>query len=219
MTEDVEIILHLPLPDMDGIGIVLCNITKALHSHDPELVHHGFLGGSFGYGGDWSSSVFYMRPDSDYDCDCGHESAEWNWIQSHPHADDCYQSAVTRECVAAGAKVGQWGHLEWPDYNKGTRIHDSVMKKLCKKMGLPWPDSSWVHCTCSHEKAYAAWCAANSHKPTCATVLPNFKHHASGFEVRWYKYIGRGMEVVGAPPDLRTMEAECIADVKAEGDC
>jgi len=25
--------------------------------------------------------------------------------------------------------------------------------------------------------------------------LPNFKHYASGLEIRWYKYIGRGMSV------------------------
>jgi hypothetical protein len=33
------------------------------------------------------------------------------------------------------------------------------------------------------------------HVEGCPTNLPNFKHNASGLEVRWYKYIGRSMEV------------------------
>lgn len=50
--------------------------------------------------------------------------------------------------------------------------------------------------------------------PTCCTARPNFRHHASGLEVRWYKYIGRGMEIVESG-DVAAILAECIADVGA----
>lgn len=32
------------------------------------------------------------------------------------------------------------------------------------------------------------------HVPACKAGRPNFRHKASGLEIRWYKYIGRSME-------------------------
>jgi hypothetical protein len=51
-------------------------------------------------------------------------------------------------------------------------------------------------------------------KPTCIKVRPNFRHKPSGLTVRWYKYIGRDMEVEGSG-DVAAILAECIADVAA----
>jgi hypothetical protein len=43
---------------------------------------------------------------------------------------------------------------------------------------------------------------------------PNFRHPPSGIEVRWYKYIGRGMSADrGQPDDWAAIVAECIAAV------
>lgn len=41
---------------------------------------------------------------------------------------------------------------------------------------------------------------------------PNFLHKSSGSKVRWYKYIGRGMEV-DLKADWRTIFAECVESV------
>ena len=49
---------------------------------------------------------------------------------------------------------------------------------------------------------------------TCPYGWPNFKHKPSGFAVHWHKWIGRSMEIVGAPPaDLAAMIDECIASI------
>lgn len=65
-------------------------------------------------------------------------------------------------------------------------------------------------------REYEALYVAHPCLPTCCTVLPNFRHHATGLEVRWYKYIGRSMEVTGCEaPDVPALLAECIADVGA----
>ena len=39
----------------------------------------------------------------------------------------------------------------------------------------------------------------------------NFRHFGTGFEVRWYKYIGRSMETVGelTPLGWETVLQEC----------
>lgn len=43
---------------------------------------------------------------------------------------------------------------------------------------------------------------------------PNFLHKPTGTQVRWYKYIGRGMEV-GLKADWRGIFDECVASVSA----
>ena len=41
------------------------------------------------------------------------------------------------------------------------------------------------------------WCGKC---PVCDGIVPNFLHIKTGFEVRWYKYIGRDMETNKKPP-------------------
>lgn len=249
MTDEVEITLHLPLPDMDALGLVLCDITKALHERDPESVAHGFLGGSFGYGGNWSSPVFDMRPYCWDDCDCGFEDRSETWHAAHPHRDDCFQvvlrsrfakydeesgynaaeklinapgSHISRSTSESGM-VMQWteqtasgksAHRAWcKAHDAQTKAHDKLTRALYLERKLKPVPYQW-HCTCGVDSEAKKYFTTEGHYPTCCLTLPNFRHHASGFEVRWYKYIGRSMEVVGTPPDLRAMAAECIADVK-----
>jgi hypothetical protein len=52
-------------------------------------------------------------------------------------------------------------------------------------------------------------------------ALPNFFHKPSGFELRWYKYIGRGMSVNRRVTlaEFQAIFDECMASLaKAEGD-
>lgn len=48
------------------------------------------------------------------------------------------------------------------------------------------------------------------HSPQCALELPNFLHKRTGFEVRWYKWIGRDNEIKNPPTDIAAVIAECI---------
>ena len=43
------------------------------------------------------------------------------------------------------------------------------------------------------------WCEKEA-CPQCEQDAPNFEHKRSGSTVRWYKYIGRGMEVTLTQP-------------------
>lgn len=79
----------------------------------------------------------------------------------------------------------------------------------------------WGDCDCGWSNAEDAWCEANpypypspehdaawaeflkdhsGHKPTCSLELPNFLYKPTGFEMRWYKYIGRDTETKGELP-------------------
>lgn len=93
----------------------------------------------------------------------------------------------------------------------------------------------YQHCSCRESES--GW--SQDHVSDCALAanLPNFRHKASGLEVRWYKWIGRDMEIsneklTGAewskillecfeslPEDVREKAiAESEADAKREAD-
>jgi len=52
-------------------------------------------------------------------------------------------------------------------------------------------DTFMMHRYCWCEREECPWCFGSA---------PNFLHKPSGFKVKWYKYIGRGMETEGKPP-------------------
>ena len=56
-----------------------------------------------------------------------------------------------------------------------------------EKYGIDFEnDEFMMHRYCWCEKKDCNWCNGKA---------PNFKHKATGFEVKWYKYIGRDMEM------------------------
>lgn len=70
----------------------------------------------------------------------------------------------------------------------------------------------WGDCTCGADETDEGV----DHTKECALMLPNFKHYASGVELEWYKYIGRGMK---ANKDVGMFEfcdiiKECIESIK-----
>lgn len=102
----------------------------------------------------------------------------------------------------------------------GASIHDSVLETAMRVIGVAFADPHewaskygtdyendvfvmrtqyWGDCTCGAMDTGPDEPERDC-EPTCPTALPNFRHKASGFEVCWYKYIGRGMEFKGAPP-------------------
>ena len=91
-------------------------------------------------------------------------------------------------------------------------------------------DVFMMHPYCWCERAECPWCRScecdvdeNTFEVTkeCANCIdklkeePNFRHKATGFEVSWYKYIGRGMNTKGSVSRQRWREliSECEASI------
>lgn len=198
-------------------------LSEMLGKRAPDEQSHGFFGGEWGYGQDFANDVFEMFPYSWGDCDCRHEDAEAAWCATHQHRQRCYQTERLRRFIQAGV-ARDWELEVAPDYAKAlgemfdveredaepgivvvsmtpkpTREDDSDLRneielRLCQSMGLTYPTGCAVHCTCNYSAEWNAWTEQNDHAPRCIVQRPNFAHFASGLEVRWYKYIGRGME-------------------------
>ena len=212
---ELEIQFVLPACSDEPLDEMLRLITKAIDDRDRERTAHGFLGGMYGYGADWNSDVFEMRPYYWGDCDCGFDQLEDAWCASHKHSEECYQSELERELVAAGGiKKTYW--VDRPkrySYDQWRAVEDRVYDTLCTKHGKDRNFGAAVHCTCSYEREWEAFAKANGHKPTCTPELPNFLHRESGLEVRWYKYIGRGMETKNLPANLTQVFNDCLRDI------
>jgi hypothetical protein len=93
------------------------------------------------------------------------------------------------------------------------QFQEHLYRELCKKHGRTYPHGCAVHCTCFKEEAAKTWFAQNDHNRMCPVVRPNFWHKKSGFEVRWYKWIGRDMEIKNQPINLTTIFDECAASI------
>lgn len=163
----------------------------------------GVLGGEFGYGCNFKNKVFEMRPFYWGECDCGFEKKRdreyEKWSKKNQHAKDCYQTLVKKELIEKGWKKSKFIGLDAPKeltWDEQKKIEDRIRRKYCKKFRLSFPAGCAVHCTCDFEKRFMELTKRmGSHKPTCSLVLPNFKHYKSGLEIRWYKWIGRDMEL------------------------
>ena len=199
---DVQIVV--PEISDDFIGAGLRELTSAIEGVEPDAVAFGFLGGSDGYGAHFENDVFVMRPYYWGDCDCGFDALEDAFYDSDAgHTDDCYDTQVQIERRKAGLS---WHESRPYRYHEETikrgweamrKAESKIYERLCIKFGLSYPDGCAIHCTCGCKSRWVEWCAKNQHNETCTPNLPNFRHKASGLEVRWYKYIGRGMELKG----------------------
>jgi len=173
----------------DYISDDLRHLTSLLAQKGEDTIG-GILGGDDGYGADYENDVFEMHKFWWGDCECGWDDLDTAWDNAHPHADDCYQSELERR---GGYKACEALAAEW---------------------GLPRIGCA-VHCTCGRDKQYAAWQEKHPHPAHCPMVRPNFRHKASGAEVRWYQWIGRSTEVerVDSRSQWRRIIAECEASL------
>ena len=150
------------------------------------------------YGTNFENDEFVMRTYCWSDCSCGWDDMEFD----EPHSKDCYQSLVDKELREKyGWKRDRYGTIDSPSkmsYDEREKIQDRVYKKYCKKFGLTFPSSCAVHCTCEHDNNFKK--GKNGHADDCVFELPNFLHKKTGFEVRFYKYLGRSMETNMKPP-------------------
>lgn len=211
---EVEIITPPVADDDDPLDAGLVALTEAISHLDDEAVAHGCLGGEFGYGAHWDNAVFTMRPYYWGDCDCGADEREeaWNADPKNRHSPGCYQSELRDRQEKAGIHYDQQNNIP---YEERRRIEDGIYDDLCAKHSVDRRFGAAVHCTCEYQARAAAYFNENGHRPTCALELPNFLHKRTGLEVRWYKWIGRGMECVGLDGvDVNEVIAECLASLE-----
>ena len=149
------------------------------------------LGGELGYGVAVEGPVFTMRPYSWEECECGFEQADVAFWDTHRHHPTCFQVALTQD-------------------HRGAR-------ELARAWGLDFGDGCATHCTCATQDAYDTWAASHDHTPDCCVRQANFVHHTSGCEVRWYKYLGRSMEITGDPTagEWAAIMTDCLAHLPA----
>jgi len=171
-----------------------------------------------GYGQEFKNEVFEMHRYYWGDCTCGYEEKEHRWTQENEHREECYQELVDADLRVHGWSE-EYGWLTAPKdltYEEKHTIEDEVRRKYCDHFGLPFPAGSAVHCTCDYRERWAKFVSENSHDPICPIVVPNFRHFASGIEVRWYKYVGRGMSVnrKASWEEWRHIFEECTLSLK-----
>jgi hypothetical protein len=132
--------------------------------------HESYEGWAF------ENDTFRMQPYYWGDCDCGYDQLEWKWSEEHRHADDCYQTKRRKIIDEHG--------FEWVEGSPTGKL----IEGLCVEMGLSYPESSAVHCTCSHRGEWEVWSAENGHKDHCSLLQPNFLFKPTSFRLDWYKY-------------------------------
>ena len=77
----------------------LYELTRALSEAGWEP-SGGLLGGEFGYGAPYENDTFEMHPFWWGDCDCGHETAEYDWDAANPHQPAC-EFDMTYRCTCS----------------------------------------------------------------------------------------------------------------------
>ena len=155
-----------------------------------------------------------QRRFAEYDEDSG-----YNAIDAATHAPGMMESG--EDDTAFGTVIwskrtpaGEAAHERWCQAHDAQRkAHDRLTAELYDEVGLPRSPYQWL-CTCGVDERAQAFFATEGHRQTCALELPNFRHKASGLEVRWYKWIGRDMEIVSpSAPNYQAIFAECLASL------
>jgi hypothetical protein len=110
-----------------------------------------------------TNGVFTVRPYYWGECNCGGQGPR--------HAADCRISTEWAGWVSRRM-----------DFASGEADDDGFAPLDMSKLdAFPEPPPT---CSCGAE---ATWVEREC-APTCSLLLPNFVHHPSGFELRWYKY-------------------------------
>lgn len=197
-----------------GVTDGCANCGKEVDTYEPEL-------GQMAFGNPTGALDFDSLPDAHVVEDmlrvlahfatgdvsyAGHYSnAVFDLPDSHHHAPTCYRVEYDAICQ----QYKRFEQKQW--------YIDAAAKDLCHKHGIAWNGGvgSAVHCTCSYQREWEEWRAQNDHAPDCPTVLPNFRHHASGLEIRWYKYLSRGMSVNKhiCPVCFRDIFVDCMNSI------
>lgn len=181
----------------------LYELLETLGKKNPGAQAHGFLGGEWGYGQEFKNDVFEMHPYWWGDCTCSFDEKDRAWSEEHPHTETCFFNRYQ-------AEEKRLEHDGW-SFDK----QHNLMIKWAKANGYAdAPNGMAVHCDCGIDQAYAAWRSVNNHASDCREVVANFK--CGDLEIRWYKYIGRGMSVNRevSREELRQIFRKCRQSIK-----
>jgi len=151
-------------------------------------------------------------------------------IEHAPHQEPCYQVRLEALKRQYGEKAS-WSESDYWHVPYGS-IHEKAYKrakrKLCKEIGCDYEFGNEMHCTCGVNAAWKARydaCRCDWHlgkglfRFGAAADAPNFWHKPSGLKVRWYKYIGRDMEIEGADGvEFRAVVDSCLASLGTDLD-
>jgi len=203
---DDKITIVMPEASDDHISSGLRSLTKILEKHTGRDNVQGILGGRHGYGVDYKNDVFEMHPFYWGECICSHDELQDNFYETLQHEQHCYQTELKNALIAEGYKLNEWGgpadELDEEEHFAGRErlskfysFKSAKAKELSAKYGFDTEVGVYVHCNCEYDVQDKAWHEENTHTEECPVDKPNFQHYESGFEVRWYKYIGRGMEL------------------------
>lgn len=169
----------------------------------------GGLGGEFGYGVDFENDVFLMHPF----CWCEEESCLWCGGSGcqiehlrEPHRPSCYQVRLDALKRQFGEQLdwteGEFFHVPFDSPN--TEEYEAAKRELCRELKQDYEFGNEVHCTCGVNDEWRARydaCVCDWHlgqgifRFGAAVSAPHFWHKASGLQIRWYKWIGRDMEM------------------------
>jgi hypothetical protein len=161
---------------------------------------------TYNVAGDFKNEVFEMRSYYWGDCTCGFDEKDWAWSEGHKHTEECWHTRAYAAHDRIDDVYGDGGKEfdEWAVANGWGRQKDGDL--------VP---GVLAYCDCGHDKAYAAWReSGNDHSAECLPTLPNFRY--GDFEVRWYKYLGRGMSM-NRPiqqPEMTAILRVCLASLK-----
>lgn len=198
-----EVRIILPAVSDDKVSSDLRYLTEVLDGLGADRAQ-GLLGGEYGYGCEYENDVFEMFPYWWGDCTCGFEDAEIAWANENPHAPSCWQERYNAE----------WERLDALklDYDRRSGLLD----EWTVKNGWDGRPGVAAYCDCGTDAKWRTWREAHDHDPRCPEVRPNFK--CGDVEVRWYKYIGRGMTVNRdvSRDEWRALFARCFDSLGSE---
>lgn len=181
----------------------LYELSEKLGKKNPDVQAYGALGGEWGYGQDFKNDVFEMRPYWWGDCTCGFNKKDFAWSQEHLHQESCFFNRYQAE-----EKRLEHGGMQFDKRH-------NLMTWWAKENGYSdAPNGMAVHCDCGVDQAYTVWRDNNNHADHCSKVVPNFR--CGDLEIRWYKYIGRGMSANRevSREDLRKIFRKCRQSIK-----
>ena len=146
-------------------------------------------------GGEYQTEAFEMYAYYWGDCTCGAECPQ--------HSDECQR--INQDAF------NKWNDARWQAC--GFPASDDLLELGdTDEFDAAHPRPEWT-CTCGAENG---WAGREHHEPTCLSVRPNFK--CGDFEVRWYKYLGRGMSMNQDIDANRFFELidKCLESVRAK---
>lgn len=169
----------------------------------------GGLGGRFGYGANFENDVFMMHPfcwrEEDNCLWCGGSGCQVE-VSDERHRSGCYQERlqVLRKKFGEQAEWTEEKYFHVPYGSPNQKKYEIAKRGLCVEMGQDFKFGNETHCTCGvidERKARYDACECDWHvgrglfRFGAATEAPHFWHKPSGLQVRWYKWIGRDMEL------------------------